>query len=435
LSETKFIRSFLILLFLAFSACNGRQPAGGVTPQTSLHPIRSQPAPEGTLLPPTTLTPPSGPVTLLIWLPPEFDPASGKAAGNLLQARLAEFNLRRPGVHIEVRIKGVSGPGSLLDALVTTSAAAPTALPDLIALRREQLETAAIKGLLRPYDHLTKVMDSSDWYGYAQQLSRLQDSVYGLPFAGDGLLLAYRTKTLPTPPTDWPSVLETNPVIPLVFAAGDPRALFTLAQYQASGGLVRDDQGRPVLDPAILSRVLKLYTDAAQTGLMTASLAQMQDEDQVWKAFQNNQADCVAIWASQYLNKPSRQTAIAPIPTADGHAFTIADGWVWALDAHQVDQQALSVELAEYLTESSFLASWTEAAGYLPPRPSSLEAWSNSNLQSLIKPIVLSAHLQPAADVLTSLGNPLQQATFQVLGQQEDPSLAAQKAASSLTGP
>ena len=69
-------------------------------------------------------------------LPPQFDPASEAGENRVLQLRLEEFVSRRPDIQIETRIKSAEGPGGLLDWLATASAAAPIALPDLVALPR-----------------------------------------------------------------------------------------------------------------------------------------------------------------------------------------------------------------------------------------------------------------------------------------------------------
>ena len=81
-----------------------------------------------------------------------------------------------------MRIKAPDGPGGLLDSLTTASAAAPLALPDLVALPRPIMETAALKGLVHPYQNLTSPIDEPDWYPYARQLARLQDSIFGIAF-------------------------------------------------------------------------------------------------------------------------------------------------------------------------------------------------------------------------------------------------------------
>jgi hypothetical protein len=71
--------------------------------------------------------------TLVIWLPPQFDPQSASPVGVLIQNRLAAFQKDHPEWTIEVRLKTVTGKGGLLDSLNNTSLAAPGDMPTLIA--------------------------------------------------------------------------------------------------------------------------------------------------------------------------------------------------------------------------------------------------------------------------------------------------------------
>jgi multiple sugar transport system substrate-binding protein len=439
MKRDKFLAWLTLLSLLLLSACSGVLPS-------ALPPTASATAPAtlalGTLAPPTTEVTPTlematptqaGPTVLRLWLPPQFDPNSGTPAGDLLKQQLDTFSQRRPNLQVEVRIKALDGPGGLLDSLTNASAAAPLALPDVVALPRPDLETAALKGLLHPFDGLTPAMDDSDWYDYARQLGRLQNSTFGLPFAGDAMMLVYYTSQVPKPPADWGSVLGLT--TPLAFAAADPQSLFTLAQYQAEGGAVRDDQGRPYLDPVVLEKVLRFYLDASKNGVMPTWLTQLQNDDQVWEAFKERRASMAIAWNSLYFNQVITNTNAAPLPTENGKAFTLATGWVWALASSQPDRLEMGAQLAEFLTDTTFLGPWTQAAGYLPPRPSSLDAWTNKDQQLMVRQIVLSASLYPSADIITSLGPPIQQATVQVLKQQSDPQTAAQQAAASLVNP
>jgi ABC-type glycerol-3-phosphate transport system substrate-binding protein len=424
---------FLVILAI-LSACAGL-PATGNAPQSSSTPVpdRTQSI-GGTSTPSATASPLAiGPVRLRLWLPPQFDPVASTEAGRVLKNRLDEFQKRRPGIELEVRTKAIYGPGGLLDSLSAASAAAPQAVPDLVALPRDLLEAAALKGLLRPYNTLTKALDDPDWYDYARQLSSIQESLYGLPFAGDVLALAYRPEVVPEPPKDWSIPPENSP--PLVFPAADPQALFTLALYQSNEGAVLDNQGRPTIETLALSDVLTYYHQAQISGMMPELLTQMQSDDQVWDAFQERRADIAATWTSRILSSDDEDVAIAPLPTSDGKPDALATGWVWALSAREARQQQAAIELAEFLTDSKFLADWTEAAGFLPSRPSSLEGWKDKHLQPSLSEIAVSAHALPTADILSSLGGPLWQATIDVLSQQADPSAAALKASSSLTGP
>jgi len=425
----------LLLILLLVVGCNGRQPSGE-TPQVEGTPVTAVSTLAITPIPATEpVDTPAGPVILRIWLPPQFDPASGTPAGNLLQSRLDQFTADRPEVKIEVRLKAVEGPGGLLEALSTAGAAAPLVLPDVIALPRPLLETAALKGLIHPYGDQPSPLDDPDWYEYARELGRLQNSTFGLPFAGDAQVLVYRPGLVSSPPQDWASLLTTSG--PLIFPAADPQALFTLAQYQSVGGAVQDDLGRPVLEETILYQVLALYQDAGRISLMPYTLAQFDTDEQVWAAYQDEKASMVITWISRYIaegNTTSTSRA-ALLPTSDGTPFTLATGWMWALASTQPERQALGAQLAEFLSSGDFLAEWSLSIGYLPTRTSATAAWTDAEMQSLAEHVSQSAHSIPSTDVLSSLGTPLSQAVVQVLKQQSDPLTASQEAANYLRNP
>jgi ABC-type glycerol-3-phosphate transport system substrate-binding protein len=385
---------------------------------------------------PTTEEPildtPSPPTYLRLWVPPEFDPANDTRAGRLLQARLDEFAERR-GVDIEVRVKALNGSGGMVDSLSAANAAAPLALPDLVLLPHDLLETAALKGLLVPMDEMIEPLDESDWYEYARQLAAVQNSTYGLPFAGDALLLLYRPAVVAEPPHDWTSALET--ATPMIFPAADEQAAFTLAQYLTSGGQLQDDEGRPMLDPETLTQVLTFFQVGNTTGLMPSWLSELTTDDEALAAYGENSGDMVVTWTSRYLNKLPVDTAADSIPTPTGSLNTLAHGWVWALSNPQVQRHPLSVELAEFLTHSDFLTRWSPAAGLLPPRSSALSGWFDTTTRNLVGRIVLSANIVSPTDVLTVISPALKQATMDVLNNLVDPSTAAQNAVNQVTGP
>lgn len=382
---------------------------------------------------PETL-PPIGPIPLHIWVPPQIDPDGPGQAGALLRARLDAFMAEHPDIYVDVRVKSASGPGGLLESLTTASAAAPTAAPGLIALSRSDLEAAAVKGLIYPMDELTSAMDDSDWYPYARQLASLQDSVFGLPFAGNALVLLYRPAAIGSePPLTWEDIFARG--VPLIFQAGDPQAMVTLTLYRSAGGSVNDAQGRPALNPAILADVFELYQRGSRSGVFPASVAQYQSTGQAWQAFREGQADWVISWSANYLGELPADTSAALIPPLDSDNLTLATGWVWALsDTDPVRRQA-SVELAEFLVESEFLSEWSAAAGYLPTRPSALAGWPNESLQPFIAQVVLSAQLRPANELMASLGPVLLEGTLSILKDQVSPVQAAQTAAEKLGAP
>ena len=378
-------------------------------------------------------TPTPGSIRLKIWVPPHFSPAPDAPTAVLLQERLAEFERQNPGVSIEVRVKAEEGPSGLLDALTTTSAAAPLALPDLVALPHRILHEAASQELIYPFDELTDSMSEDDWYDYARELSQLQNSLYGLPFAGDVQLLTYRPVSIESPPQDWEAALESPG--PMAFPAADPLALFTLAQYQALGGEVLDEQGRPYLDQAQLTEVLNFYQQANEQGLFPLWLTQLQSDQQAWDAFDERRSDMVVSCSTRYLEQGMAGMDVAPVLTADSSLSTVATGWVWALAAANSEHHELSVRLAEHLSEAQFLAEWTRSVGYLPPRPSALELWIGTRMRSRFDLISQTAQILPPVDILAVLGPILEKATVDVIKQQSDPASAAQAAIAALQQP
>ena len=381
-----------------------------------------------TLVPTQTNTPtPKGPISLTIWVPPEFDPASDSPGADILQAQLDEFTARRTDTEIVVRVKAIEGSGGLLESLTTASAAAPSALPDLVAMPRHLLEVAAIKGLLHPYSDQANLVEGSDWYDYAIELGHLQQSTFGLPFAGDPMLLVYRTTSIEEPPTTYSATLTTPGQ--LSFPAADPQALYPIALYQADGGEILDEQERPSLDQEVLQGVYEFFSAGAVAKLIPTWTTQLQDDEPAWQAFLGNQSEMVVTWANTYLNEGLADTAATHVPTENGAPYSLADGWVWALANNEPSHQELSNELAEFLTESLFLARWTTATGYFPPRPNAMSNWQTTSLRSFAHQISLSAEVIPPADILTALGQPIRDGTIGVINLQLTPDIAAQTAA------
>ncbi len=409
-------------------------PAPAATPASTLPPTPAA-APSSTTAPLPTAPQTTAVVdqNLIVWVPPDFDPAGDTPAGRLLKDRLSAFEKTNPGVTVNVRVKAVGGPGGLLEALAATTTAAPSVAPALVALSRSDLETAALKGLITPLDGLTQAMEDADWYPYAQQLAQIQGATFGLPFGGDALLMVYRPARLGPPPADWNAILRLAQ--PLVFPAADPQALFTLALYQMLGGPVSDEQKRPTLQPETLAKSLDLYADGIQQGVFPYWLSTIQTDKQAWQAYRDQRAQWLVTWSSEYLKNVQPDSLPVALPSLGDKPFTPASGWLWALSDPLPERRALSVKLAEFLTAREFLSSWDYAAGMLPTRPSVLSGWQDQTLRSVMSGVVLSAQLRPSNDLMAALGPALQSATLQVIKREDDANQAARSAAERLAVP
>jgi len=371
---------------------------------------------------------------LTIWVPPQFDPQGDSPASEILQNRLDEFMEENPGVLVNSRVKAPSGPGSLLEALTAASAAAPGALPSLVALSRTDFEAAALKGLIFPIEGLSTQIETPDWFPYARQLGSVQDSPFGLPFAGDAFVILYRPAAFGgLAPISWEDIFAHGE--PLIFPVDDSQAMITMTLYRSAGGIVQDIQGRPTLNPEALTKVFLLYQDGARRGTFPAWLAQYQTAGQAWQAFQENQADWVVNWSSAYLSELPPDTSLALLPSLGTDSYTQATGWMWALADPNLERHELSVRLAEFLVESPFLSEWSEAAGFLPTRPAALAGWPNQVLQVLVSQVVLSAQVRPPNEILASLGPVMKDGVLSVIRDQSDPVHAVQLAVEKLGAP
>lgn len=386
-----------------------------------------------TAAPGATASPAAFPSTLTLWVPPEFDPAGGTPAGDLLNARLQEFSQQYGGVEVRVRVKATSGAGGLLESLTASAAAAPEVLPSVIALSRTDLEVAALKGLVFPLDGTSTTIDQTDWYNYARQLAMVQGATFALPFAGDALVLAYRPTKVIGPPADWDTILRLSQ--PMAFPAGDTQSLFVLSLYLSLDGAVEDAQRRPMLQPEILSQVLQLFSDGEERGIFPTWLSQYETHAQVYQAYRDGRVNATTTWVSSYLSALSADTAAVAIPSMDDTSLALATGWGWAVSDPDPTRRVMSIRLAEFLSDGAFLAQWTEAAGYLPPRPSALAAWTNQGFKTLLSPVAVSAQARPSVDQLASLGPVLKEATLKVLQKESDATQAAQAAAERLAEP
>lgn len=385
--------------------------------------------------PPQAIVPAATPVgaeispagmVLKLWLPQQFDINQDNPAALILRQRLAEFVAQNPGVTLDVRIKADIGPGGMMDSFSTASAAAPLALPDLVALPRSILEQAALKGYLRQLEGLVLAIHDPDWYEYALQMSSVQKSTFGLPFAGDALVMVYQPGTISQPPQDWAQTLSISAT--MTFPASDTMALFTQAQYLAAGGQLQDDQGRPALDEQILANVFRFYHQASLAGRMPFWLTQYETDQQSWEAWQANPSGLTVTWVSRVLQNHGDNLQAVPIPTISGPTYTLSTAWVWALVSPSRDAQrdSITLRLVEFLCEPDFLGRWTKAAGYLPTRSTAFAAWDADPHREMVAGILSTTYPMPPANILAVLGPGLRQAVNSVLRQQIDPDQAAQ---------
>jgi len=366
---------------------------------------------------------------LTVWVSPQFNPNDPTPAAQLLATQFKTFTEQYPEVSLDIRVKAASGAGSILDTLDYASQVAAEAEPDLVLLSRADMEIAAQKGLLQPIEEVSSTLDESDWYAFTQSMGIFQGTVYGIPLAADALGLVYRGAFFSNPQPDWANV--NTQIDGLVFPAGDPTALTSLAIYLSAGGALQDAQGQAFINEEILTQMLQVYQNSLKSGLISTTLLDLQSDDQAWDAFQNSNAEGVITWVSRQL-QDTTGLKLAPLPSLGETSFTLAKGWMWCLVAKDQKEKEYASLLVEHLVHPEFLADWAPISGYLPVRPSSLAAWQNPALQDTLGKILDSSQVRPNPNQITPLSSSIKTAVQEVLSGQSEPADSAKKAADSL---
>jgi len=417
------LKFFFVVLLLTvwFGGCTASSDVQ-ITPAASA--ITPTPTPTEALAPPKTLR---------VWLPASLAPEANPHAYKLLDERIHAF-ANNNNLAVEIRIKPLDGPSGMLTTLHSARMVAPNAVPDIVLFPHVLLEAAAVKGLAFPLteDAFTTPLSTEDWFPYAQQLATVQSIVYGVPFSGDALGLLYHPDAVPTPPATWHAWLQTPQqwLMPL----GDPQATVLLALYRAAGGAWEDENGRPTLDEAALQQMLTLLQQATQNHRLDPALLNITSDHMLWARNQGEAQALMITYVSHLLPGPDPRR-MAPIPAAGATTpLALADGLLWALTTPSPNRQPLALALMADLNAPGFVAQWTEAAGFLPPRQSCLNAWESDDHRTLAAAILPALQPGPSQQVSTVLGPIVQEAAAQVIADQQSPASAAHWAVSTLEG-
>jgi len=375
-----------------------------------------------------TPTPAPPPEKLILWLPPELDPNAGTSAAAILKARLEEFASQN-SIEIEVRIKAVSGSGGLLDALRTTHAAAPASSPDVVALSRDHLLRAVQDGVIYTQDGLTTMISDLDWYNFGKDASVIQGEVMAVPFKGVPMGLVYQSFSQLIPSNEWVDTKLNYGKFG--FAADDPRGTFLLMLYLSLGGQVQNEQGETILQEAPLTEALQTLKDGLNTLHFSELSVPMQNSEQVWDAF-SIQSFSTAFLPVNVVLQGRETTPDAPDPAFTSPDITLTDAWVWALGSQEPQRQELALALISHLSETQFLAEWSEALKEIPARPSALGSWEETALKPALEKMSSGAVLYPTEEVMNNLGPILRNATLLILRDNADVVETAKQAVESV---
>jgi len=368
-------------------------------------------------------------ITLTLWTAEPFSPAQADASGQILGQQIEAFTADRPDVVVEYVLKKPYGKGGILNFLLTTSAAVPAAMPDLVAIDTIELKEAAQAGLLQPLDELISAGLQEDLFPFAQQVGRFEDQLVGLPFETDIEHLIYNTNKLEEPPLTWTDVLTDE--VSYVFPAGGREGLVNdafIIQYLALGGQLVDETGQPALNAESVTQVLQFYKDGYEMGVIPSSVLEFKTLDDCWPVYLSAEVAMTNVSSRRYLadRELLMYTRFAPIPTRDGNVATLSQGWAWAIVTSDPTRQALAVQLIEWLMEPENSVEWNLAAGHLPTRKAAFEVLgTEDSYYPFLRKQLEGARPRLAGVVYSEVARVLQQGVEKVMTGQAAPQEAA----------
>ncbi len=368
---------------------------------------------------------------ILIWLPPQFDPANQGTAGIALGELFAQFMEEHPNVTISYRIKDTSGDASGLNMLSSAAAAAPNALPALMVLDRNDMVTAMQKGLIYPVKTELFADDSSSWFGFARESATVDNALYGVPIAGDPLVLAYRPALTGPDMNNWEEILTRG--LPIGFEPNSSIDLFGMFIYLSQGGRTKDEQGKPMLDQEILTQTLNFFLNGGQKGAFPPAIAKDSATGQSWKQFTDGTYQIAITKFSQYHHSQRADFTVMPIPRTDENSpYPLINTWNVVITTQNDDLAALGTELAEMIASPEFNDRWTHLNGYLPVRTINLTEWEKDAKYAAIRIMSERGTLLPGSSVLTKLVPIVNGAVSKVILTTKSPELAASEALEAL---
>lgn len=379
--------------------------------------------------------PPSGiSRALTIWLPSDLSPDGPGEAAALLTERLQSFTTAHPGARLQVRIKGNSGPAGMMNSLNAAQQAAPSVLPDLVALDAPDLVTAAAGELIVSWQQSGTVPEAWGLAESVQASARVQDLLAGLPFAVEADLFAIDPLAYPSTPYTWADLLTANAAF--LLPLGDPSAQFTLGQYLAAGGMLRDAEGAPVIDRLALQEVLAFYAAGRAAGLLPLTSRQHEDFSTTGEALLAGKIDAGVIPFSHFsLAGAEGIVPVGPWPTSDGAGTCFLRAWTWALPARPAGPEPLAIDLAMWLADPEFSGPWARALGLIPAGTAALATWPDDNLAALAGLLASRCAPLPPPEDLALFGPILRQAAEAALTGELTPEAAAARAVQSLPPP
>ncbi len=352
---------------------------------------------------------------LVVWVPEEFSILEETSASIIFQQRIEEFERENPGIVVVVRVKASNGSGSILDSLRNTKAAATTALPQVALLSRADMEDAVSLGLLLPIEDFFSSENPTTYFQFAHEIAELDGIRFGLPFAGDALVGIANSSFSDLDFASWDEVRVKK--VPLYFAANSPQATFFISQYLSTGGKLLDEQGHASFTDENLLTVLDSFEQSVRDKIYQEDFSTLNTGEDVWSLLEDGTAKWEINWYSKVKQSDLSGLQVFQIPSAGEESYTSAKGWLWVIVNKEEDVDETVTGFITFFSDAQFLADFTQASGYLPVLPASLNLYEDADMVERLSNILAAAHALPENELVLELGPVFRDTTLMVLSQ------------------
>ncbi|MBN1250162.1 MAG: extracellular solute-binding protein [Anaerolineae bacterium] len=416
-----------------------------------------------------TATPASSTLALRFWVPDFLDPAASAGEGapdatgaGVLRGQVADFARMSPVVQVEMLVKKASGAGGLYDLLSTAYGVAPSIVPDLLVLGRQDLLAAAGAGLVQPLD--AYLPPDAAYFEAALSDMQTPEGLWAFPYVATAEQMAYRSTVTTTAPVTWTGVLSNS--FSLVLPGTTQDAVSTdmlLAMYIGAGGRTVDTNGQATLNRSVLEQMYAFLLDAQTAGLLNPEQAlALDDTEACWEVYQQGGASLAPVpvgtyWRA-YLNMPAENEAAptpepaaeetatpAPVslpadtlptwvPTVSGQPVTVMRTWGLAIVTQDPARREVVLELLRWLVSAQQMADLTQSLGLTPTRRQAVQAWDlGPEEQDFVLQLLSNAVTAPDAGADLAVRRALQAGLIAILqGEATTPDAAASQALTSL---
>ena len=380
----------------------------------------------------TTATPEPTPsiYSIQLWVPPQFDIEQDSQAGEAFAEVISSYMEEHPNINITVRVKAVSGDGSMLNTVTAANQIAKDALPSLAIMSHSDMETCVQRNILQPIE--TGIFsDTGTWFNYAKQSAVSDNNAYAIPLFGDALVIAYRNSKIGADLGDWQDILGRG--LPIDFTPAAANSTFGPFMYLSMGGQLINDQGQPFLDQQKLLDTLNFFLVGSQNGSFPPSIAQLADQNQAWQKFNDGTYSIIVTPFSSFRHYQTSEIGVRSLPLqVNSTEYPMINTWnLVMLEDNPVIQNEV-IKFAEYLSDVTINNNLSFSAGYLPVRNGTPDDLSEESEYDLVRMICENGVLVPHNAVYNKTIPVLNNAVTQVIKGQASPEDAAKDAVASL---